>query len=102
MEEPALPLLSLNLTSSPGDKPNTGVKSMGSVQGSQDKEEMWLPPNVSKPLPEASRGKRNGQKQQGSMPRLCELRDGTGGLGPKGKAVTVGTSLARAMCHTAQ
>lgn len=96
-EEPALPFLNLNLTSSPGDKPNIGVKSIGSVQGSQDKEEMWLPPCSSKPLLEAALGfqrEGNGQKQHGTVPRLCELGAGTGALGPKGKTVTVGTSLA--------
>lgn len=71
-EEPALPFLSLNLTSSPGDF-TPGVKSKGFVQGSQDKEEMWLPPCSSKPLLEASfsfERERKEQKQHGTVPRL--------------------------------
>lgn len=42
---------------------------------------MWLPPYSSKPLLEADFGfqrkKKNGQKQNGTMPRVCELGAGS-------------------------
>lgn len=46
----------LNLTSSPGDELNVGVKPRVSIPGSQDNKEMWLPRRSLKPVLEPDFG----------------------------------------------